>query len=102
MTEGGGRGGAGARPAEPQHGREQPVSIAAAEDGGPEDAAAPDSPVVGFYEVLRPRAPPGVSFLDLELLGSEKGPALGTEIWVRARVATVRVKGKSTFVYFWW
>lgn len=64
----------------------------------PEDAAAPDSPVVGFYEVLRPRAPPGVSFLDLELLGSEKGPALGTEIWVRARVATVRVKGKSTFV----
>lgn len=64
----------------------------------PEHAADAATPIAGDYEVLRPDAIPAISFTPISSLGTSQGPAMNTDIWVRARVATVRVKGKSTFI----
>lgn len=89
-----------------QH-RHAVVAAAAASDtvGGsegatirPEQAAADDAPVVGVYETLRPEVPPAITFTPISRLGTAKGPEMGSRVWVRARLATLRVKGKSTFV----
>lgn len=58
----------------------------------------PDAPVVGAYEVICSESTPGRQFSDVASLGTPEGPAIGTRVWIRARVATVRVKGKSTFI----
>ena len=64
----------------------------------PEEVSAPDAPTVGFYETVRSTDIPPMTFSAIRSLGTEGGPAVGADVWVRARVATVRVKGKSTFV----
>lgn len=64
-----------------------------------EEVSASDAPVVGFYETIRsPTNVPPMTFSAVKSLGTPSGPEIGEEVWVRARVATVRVKGKSTFV----
>jgi len=63
-----------------------------------ESVTEPDAPTVGFYETIRSTDVPPMAFSAVSTLGTQDGPEIGAEIWVRARVATVRVKGKSTFV----
>lgn len=63
-----------------------------------EEVCASDAPVVGFYETIRSADVPPMTFSTVKSLGTPSGPEIGEEVWVRARVATVRVKGKSTFV----
>eukprot|EP00438_Fugacium_kawagutii_P028588 Skav226680 [mRNA] locus=scaffold3971:22577:23323:- [translate_table: standard] len=61
-------------------------------------ATDPDAPVTGVYDTIRSVESLAVPFTNVKTLGAENGPAIGEEVWIRARVATVRVKGKSTFV----
>lgn len=61
-------------------------------------ATDPDAPVTGVYDTIRSAESLAVPFTSVKTLGTENGPAIGEEVWIRARVATVRVKGKSTFV----
>ena len=63
-----------------------------------ENVSSPDAPTVGFYETVRSTDVPPMAFSTVSSLGTKDGPEIGAEVWVRARVATVRVKGKSTFV----
>jgi len=59
----------------------------------------PDAPITGIYDTIRSTDSLAVHFTSVKTLGEEQtGPAIGEEIWIRARIATVRIKGKSTFV----
>ena len=59
----------------------------------------PDAPITGIYDTIRSTDSLAVHFTSVKTLGEEKtGPAIGEEVWIRARIATVRIKGKSTFV----
>lgn len=59
----------------------------------------PDAPITGIYDTIRSTDLLAVHFTSVKTLGEEKtGPAIGEEVWIRARIATVRIKGKSTFV----
>jgi len=57
-----------------------------------------DCPPVGNYEVICSDQAPVHVFEAISTLGTEEGAKPGTTIWIRARVAAVRVKGKTTFV----
>lgn len=58
----------------------------------------PDCPLVGNYEVICSDQEPVHAFEAISTLGTEKGAKAGATVWIRARVAAVRVKGKTTFV----
>ena len=60
-------------------------------------ATSSDAPITGLYETIRSTTSLPVEFVSVKSLGVD-GPEIGSEVWIRARVATVRVKGKSTFV----
>jgi len=64
----------------------------------PAEASQPDAPVVGVYKVVRSEPPPERHFEPIASLGTPEGPAIGSQVWIRARVATLRVKGKVSFV----
>mmetsp|Transcript_13360 Transcript_13360/g.36888 ORF Transcript_13360/g.36888 Transcript_13360/m.36888 type:complete len:620 (-) Transcript_13360:157-2016(-) len=64
----------------------------------PAEAETTEAPVVGTYEVIRSEPSPERHFVDVASLGSPDGPAMGEKVWIRARVATVRVKGKTSFI----
>jgi len=64
----------------------------------PEQAEDADAPVVGVYKVIRSGTTMERGFVAIASLGSAEGPLLGSRVWIRARVATVRVKGKTSFV----
>lgn len=64
----------------------------------PAVVTGPEAPTVGAYTVRSTVAAVSVAFAAVEQLGHKEGPQVGEEVWLRARVATVRVKGKSTFV----
>ena len=65
----------------------------------PSEVASPDAPVTGVYDTIRSAETRDIPFTSVKTLGEDGiGPAIGDEVWIRARVATVRVKGKSTFV----
>jgi len=63
----------------------------------PADVEGPDAPVVGVYTTIC--SEPGLQrvFEPVSSLGSSDGVPAGSRIWIRARLATVRVKGKTTF-----
>ncbi|CAJ1332813.1 unnamed protein product [Effrenium voratum] len=58
---------------------------------------SPDAPVIGVYKTIRSGERPSVDFVQVSSLGTT-GSEIGSQVWIRARVAAVRVKGKSTFV----
>jgi len=58
----------------------------------------PDCPLVGNYEVICSDEAPAHVFQSISTLGTEKGAAAGESVWIRARVAAIRIKGKTTFV----
>jgi len=63
----------------------------------PAEALKEDGPICGVYEAVRPTRVPEISFVPVASLGSPDGPAMESKVWIRARLATVRVKGKSSF-----
>lgn len=57
-----------------------------------------DTPVVGVYKIVCSDMFPAQHFTPIKSLGTNQGPKIGETVWVRARVATVRVKSKTTFI----
>ncbi|CAK9118648.1 unnamed protein product [Durusdinium trenchii] len=65
----------------------------------PAVATSSDGPTTGVYETIRSTDSLPVDFTSVNSLGVDGiSPEIGAEVWIRARVATIRVKGKSTFV----
>lgn len=65
----------------------------------PSVVTSADAAVTGVYDTIRSVESPAIPFVSVKTLGEDGiSPAIGAEVWIRARVATVRVKGKSTFV----
>eukprot|EP00929_Paragymnodinium_shiwhaense_P112271 TRINITY_DN80530_c0_g1_i1.p1 TRINITY_DN80530_c0_g1~~TRINITY_DN80530_c0_g1_i1.p1 ORF type:complete len:640 (-),score=112.49 TRINITY_DN80530_c0_g1_i1:154-1929(-) len=64
----------------------------------PASVEEPDAPLVGDYSTIRSGQSGLRDFVPLACLGEAESPAMGSRIWVRARLATTRVKGKSSFI----
>lgn len=65
----------------------------------PEHAEDAATPICGDFDVIR-SAPASLprAFVPVHACGTSGGPELGSKVWIRARVATVRVKGKTSFI----
>lgn len=56
-------------------------------------------PGLGFgdYELIASQGQDSKSFASLSQLGAENGPAVGSRVWIRGRVTSVRLKGNACF-----
>jgi len=63
----------------------------------PASVSGDEAPIVGFYEPIQSQEGGPLEYELIRDLGTESGPAMGSRVWIRARVATVRGKGKTTF-----